>query len=67
MGGKTQEKIWTHDVCLVLDVQSEEKEAGVVKLGSARLSGSDFVVELVPGVSVSGRIVLRLREAHHGF
>ena len=57
------EKIWTHDVCLVLDLQGEqEKEAQVIKIGNAHLSGSDFFVELVPGISVSGKIVFRLKE-----
>jgi hypothetical protein len=63
---RSREKIRTHDVCLVLDLMGEEeREASALKVGSAWMSGNDFFVELVPGVAVSGKIVFRLREAHH--
>jgi hypothetical protein len=56
------EKVWTHTVALALDVAGDDKEATTLKIGDAHLSGSDFVIELAPGLSVSGRIVLKLKE-----
>ena len=56
------DKVWTHTVSLVLDVAGNDKEAATLKVGDAHLTGSDFVIELAPGLSVSGRIVLKLKE-----
>jgi hypothetical protein len=56
------DKVWTHTVALVLDIAGNDKEATTLTVGDAHLSGSDFVIELAPGISVSGRIVLKLKE-----
>ena len=48
----------------MLDVTGDEDEAALLKVGAARLTGSNFFIELAPGLSVSGRIVLKLKEEH---
>jgi len=56
--------VWTHSVYLVIDAVSDElePEASKLKVGTAWLSGSHLHVELLPGLSVSGRLVFELRE-----
>ena len=60
--GKKANTIWTHAVYLILDT-GDEDEASLLKVGAARLTGSSFFVELAPGLSVSGRIVIKLTES----
>jgi hypothetical protein len=57
-------KGWTYTVSLVLDIAGNDKEATTRKVGDAHLTGSDFVSELASGLSMSGRIVLKLKEDH---
>jgi hypothetical protein len=58
------ENPWTFAAYLVLDVAGETEEATLLKIGDARLSGGNLLIELVPGVALSGRIVLKLKEEH---
>jgi hypothetical protein len=61
---KAENKIWTHAIYLVIDAIGEEREpeASKLKIGAARLSGSRLHVELLPGLSVAGRLVFELCE-----
>ena len=63
--GNEARTIWTHTAYLVIDPVDEqhEPEAYRVKVGMARLSRGGLHVELLPGLSVSGRLLFELRDA----
>jgi hypothetical protein len=60
---QSERKVWTHDAYLVVDAVGNEEESAVLKVGAARLSGANFVIELVQGLSVSGRLMLKLKKS----
>ena len=55
-------RAWTFEVYLVTDTSVRADEAPMLKVGSGRLKGSHLMVELTPGLSVSGSLVFKLKD-----
>ncbi|HEX3666827.1 MAG TPA: hypothetical protein VHU23_16505 [Rhizomicrobium sp.] len=55
-------RAWTFEVHLVTDTYANLAEAPLVRVGTGRLDGNHLFVELVPGISVSGSLMLKLKD-----
>ena len=53
---------WTFTVHLILDPGGDLKGAAMVRVGDARLEGDHLMIDLAPGLAISGRLVLKLTD-----
>lgn len=55
------QKVWTHTAYLVIDAANSGEES-LYQIGEACLAGGELFLDILPGLSVSGRVVLKLKE-----
>jgi hypothetical protein len=59
----SDKKVLTYAAYLVLDVSGHAEDVSLLKVGEAHTLGSgELFIDLVPGLSVSGRIPLKIKD-----